>query len=66
MAVGVKTTGIVQYRFPNTVLLMLFSVVVLSFLEEYIALFLFQINSIVVLSLEKQMNWAFKRVFSGF
>ena len=47
MTVGVKTTEIVQYRFPTTVLLMLFHVVVRSHLE-YTALQLFQINSTLI------------------
>ena len=62
MAVGIKTVETVQHRFPTGVLLMLFHALVMSHLE-YSLLFFFKVISSLLLSLEKQMNWALKSVF---
>ena len=63
MAVGMKTVETVLHRFPTGVLLMLFHSLVMSHLE-YSLLFFFKVSSSLLLSLEKQMNWALKSVFS--
>ena len=62
MAVGIKTVETVQHRCPTGVLLMLFHALVMSHLE-YSLLFFFKVSSSLLLSLEKQMNWALKSVF---
>ena len=62
MAVGIKTVETVQHRFPTQVLLLTFHALVLSHLD-YSLLFFFKISSSLLLSLEKQMNWALKSVF---
>ena len=62
MAVGIKTIESVQQKFPTTVLVMLFHALVISHLE-YSALYFTQITSPLLLSLEKQMNWALKCVY---
>ena len=58
MAVGIKIIKTIQHKFPTTVL-MLFDALVLSDFENS-ALFLLRISSPLLLSLEKQMNWALK------
>ena len=62
MAVGIKTIETIQHKFPTTDLLMLFQALVLSHFE-YSASFLVQMTSTLLLSLEKQMNWALKSVY---
>ena len=62
MAVGKKTVETVQHRFPTGVLLMLFHALVMSHLK-YSLLFFFKVGSSLLLSLEKQLNWALKSVF---
>ena len=62
MAVGMKTVETVQHRFPTQVLLLTFHALVMSHLD-YSLLFFFKISSSLLLSLEKQMNWALKSVF---
>ena len=64
MAVGIKTVETVQHRFPTQVLLMLFHALAMSHLD-YSLLFSFKISSSLLLSLEKQMNWALKSVLFG-
>ena len=61
MAVGKKTVETFQHRFPSGVLLLLSHALVMSHLD-YSQLFFFKINSSLLLSLEKQMNWALKRM----
>ena len=62
MAVGIKTFESIQHIFPTTVLVMLFHALIISHFE-YSAIFSTQINPPLILSLEKQMNWALKSVY---
>ena len=61
MAVCIKTIKTRQHRFSKTVL-MLFHALVSSQIE-HTALFLLQVTPMVLLSLEKLMNWALNAVF---
>ena len=62
MAVGIKTIEILKHIFPTIFLVMRFQILVLSHFE-YSALVLLQITSTLLLSLDKQMNWALKSVY---
>ena len=62
MAVGIKTIESIQHKFPTTVLVMLFHALIISHFE-YSAIFFTQISPPLLLSLEKQMNWALKSVY---
>ena len=62
MAVGIKTIESIQHKFPTTVLVMLFHALIISHFE-YSAIFFAQISPPLLLSLEKQMNWALKSVY---
>ena len=62
MAVGIKTVEYIQHKFPTTVLVMLFNALITSH-SEYSAIFFTQISPPLLLSLEKQMNWAIKSVY---
>ena len=64
MAMGIKTIETIQHKFPKTVLVMLFQTLILRHFESP-ALFLLQITSPLLLSLEKQMNWAFRSSIQG-
>ena len=59
MAVRIKTIESIHHKFPTTVLVMLFHALIISQFE-YSAIFLTQISPPLLLSLEKQMNWALK------
>ena len=62
MAVGIKTIESIQHKFPTTVLVMIFHALIISHFE-YSAVFLTQISPPLLLSLEKQINWAIKFVY---
>ena len=62
IAVGIKTIETIQRKFPTTVLFVLFQALVLSHFE-YSALYMPQVTSTFLLSLEKQMIWALKSVY---
>ena len=60
MAFAIKTIESIQHKFPTTVLVMLFHALIGHF--EYCAIFFTRISPLL-LSLEKQMNWALKSVY---
>ena len=62
MTVGIKTVDSIQHKFPTTVLVMLFHALIFSHFE-YSASFFTQISPPLLLSLERQMNWALKSVY---
>ena len=62
MAVGTKTIESIQHKIPTTVLVMLFHALIISHFE-YSAIFFTQISPPLLLSSEKQMNWALKSVY---
>ena len=57
MAIGIKTIEFIQHKFPTTVLVVLFHALIISHFENS-AIFFTQISPPLLLSLEKQMNWA--------
>ena len=62
MAVGIKPLESIQHKFPTTVLVMLFHALIISHFE-YSAIFFTQVSPFLLLSPEKQMNWALKSVY---
>ena len=61
MAIGIKAIESIQHKIPTTVLVMFFQALIISHLEYY-AIFFTQISPPLLLSPEKQMNWALKSV----
>ena len=62
MAQGIKTIDTIGQQLPTLSLVALLHCLVLSHLE-YSAIFFQQINATLMLSLEKQLNWALKRTY---
>ena len=62
MAQGIKTIDTIGQQLPTLSLFALLHCLVLSYLD-YSAIFLQKINAILMLSLEKQLNWALKRTY---
>ena len=62
MAQGIKTIDTIGQQLPTLSLVALLHCLVLSHLD-YSAIFLQQINATLMLSLEKQLNWALKRTY---
>ena len=62
MAQGIKTIDTIGQQLPTLSLVALLHCLVLSRLD-YSAIFLQQINATLMLSLEKQLNWALKRTY---
>ena len=62
MAQGIKTIDTIGQQLPTLSLVALLHCLVLSHLD-YSAIFLQQINATLMLSLEKQLNWALKRIY---
>ena len=61
-AQGIKTIDTIGQQLPKLSLVALLHCRVLSHLD-YSAIFLIQINATLMLSLEKQLNWALKRTY---
>ena len=61
-AKGIKTIDTIGQQLPKLSLVALLHCLVLSHLD-YSAIFLKQINATLMLSLEKQLNWALKRTY---
>ena len=62
MAQGIKTIDTIEQQLPTLSLVAFLHCLVLSHLD-YSAIFLIQINATLMLSLEKQLNWALKRTY---
>ena len=62
MAQGIKTIDTIGQQLPTLSLVALLHCLILSHLD-YSAIFLIQINATLMLSLEKQLNWALKRTY---
>ena len=62
MAQGIKTIDTIGQQLPTLSLVALLHCLVLSHLD-YSAISLIQINATLMLSLEKQLNWALKRTY---
>ena len=62
MAQGIKTIDTIGQQLPTLSLVALLHCLVLSHLD-YSAKFLTQVNATLMLSLEKQLNWALKRTY---
>ena len=62
MAQGIKTIDTIGQQLPTLSLVALLHCLVLSHLD-YSAIFLIHINATLMLSLEKQLNWALKRTY---
>ena len=63
MARGIKTIDTIGQQLPTLSLVALLPCLVLSVIIKLSAKFLKQINATLMLSLEKQLNWALKRIY---